>query len=101
MPPNPKDLLAQVQRLQTEIARAREELAEQTVETSVGGGAIRLVMTGTQECRQVFLDPGVVKPEEVDLLQDLLVGAINQAIRDSQELAARRLGPLTGGLGGL
>ena len=101
MSPNPKDLLAQVQRLQTEIAKAREELAEQTVEVSVGGGAIRLVMTGTQECRKVTLDPGVVKPEELDLLQDLMVGAINQAIHDSQELAARRLGPLTGGLGGL
>ena len=101
MSPNPKDLLAQVQRLQTEIATAREELAEQTVEVSVGGGAIRLVMTGTQECRKVILDPAVVKPEELDLLQDLMVGAINQAIHDSQELAARRLGPLTGGLGGL
>ena len=101
MPPNPKDLMAQVQRLQTELAKAREELAQETVEVSVGGGAVRLVMSGTQECRQVSLDPAVVKPEEVDLLQDLLLGAVNQAIHESQQLAARRLGPLTGGLGGL
>jgi len=101
MSPNPKDLLAQVQRLQTEIAKAREELAEQTVEVSVGGGAVRLVMSGIQECRQVTLDAGVLRAEEVELLQDMLVGAINQAIHESQQLAARRLGPLTGGLGGL
>ncbi len=101
MPPNPKDLMAQVQRLQTELAKAREELAQETVEVSVGGGVVRLVMSGTQECRKVSLDPAVVKPEEVDLLQDLLLGAVNQAIHESQQLAARRLGPLTGGLGGL
>ncbi|MCJ7512797.1 MAG: YbaB/EbfC family nucleoid-associated protein [Anaerolineales bacterium] len=101
MSPNPMDLLAQVQRLQAEIAQAREELAEQTVEVSVGGGAVRLIMTGTQECRQVAIDPGVLKAEDADLVQDMMVGAINQAIRESQQLAARRLGPLTGGLGGL
>lgn len=101
MSPNPKDLMAQVQRLQTELARVREELAEETVEVSVGGGVVRMLMSGTQECRKVTLDPGVVRPEEVEMLQDLLLGAVNQAIHESQQLAARRLGPLTGGLGGL
>jgi nucleoid-associated protein EbfC len=100
MPPNPKDLLAHVQRLQTEIAQAREELAGQTVEVIVGGGAVRLVMTGTQECRQVVIQPEVLSSGEADTLQDLIVRAVNQAIRESQMLAAKRLGPLTRGLGG-
>ncbi len=94
-----KGMLAQVQRMQAELEQAQQELAEQTVEASAGGGGVRIVMTGTQECRGVTIAPELLADGEVDMLQDLIQLAVNQAIKDSQLLAARRLSPLTGGLG--
>jgi len=91
-------MLSQVQRMQAELAQAQAELAEQTIEASAGGGAVKVVMTGTQEARGITIDPGLLQAGDVQMLQDLVLLAVNQAIRDSQLLAARRLGPLTGGL---
>ena len=96
--PSGKNMLSQVQRIQAELAQAQAELAEQTIEASAGGGAVKVVMTGTQECRAITIDPGVLQAGDVHMLQDLVLLAVNQAVRDSQLLAARRLGPLTGGL---
>jgi DNA-binding YbaB/EbfC family protein len=92
--------LAELQRLQEELTRAQKALAEETVEASAGGGAVRVWMSGTQQCRRVAIDPDFIQQTDPDTLQDLLVLAINQAIHDSQVLAARRLGPLAGGMGG-
>jgi DNA-binding YbaB/EbfC family protein len=94
-----KGMLSQFQRLQDELSRAQAELAEETVEASAGGGAVRVIMSGTQECRGVFVTPQLFAEGDVDMLQDLILLAVNQAIHDSQVLAARRLDPLTGGLG--
>src|SRR3989337_742192 len=91
------DLLAGLERLQEQLRRAQEELAEQTVEAAAGGGAIRIVMSGTQECKSVRVSPELLRESEVEILQDLLLVAVNQAIRESRTLAARRLGPLAGG----
>ena len=96
--PGGKNMLSQVQRMQTELAQVQAELAEQTIEASAGGGAVKVVMTGTQECRAITIDPGLLQAGDVHMLQDLVLLAVNQAVRDSQLLAARRLGPLTGGL---
>ncbi len=96
--PGGKNMLSQVQRMQAELAQAQAELAEQTIEASAGGGAVKVVMTGTQEARAITMDPGLLQAGDVQMLQDLVLLAVNQAIRDSQLLAARRLGPLTGGL---
>jgi len=96
--PGGKNMLSQVQRMQAELAQAQAELAEQTIEASAGGGAVKVVMTGTQEARAITIDPGLLPGGDVQMLQDLVLLAVNQAIRDSQLLAARRLGPLTGGL---
>lgn len=94
-----KGMLAQIQRLQQELQQAQAELAEEFIEVSIGGGAVKIQMSGTQECKAVELDPHLLEEGDVEMLQDLLILAINQAIGDSQILAAGKLGPMTGGLG--
>jgi len=91
-------MLAQLQRMQEELRRAQEELAQETVEASAGGGAVRVVMSGTQECHKVTISPDLLAEGDVEMLQDLIMLAVNQAIHDSQALAAKRLGPITGGM---
>lgn len=93
-----KDLLSEVHRMQSELAKAQADLAEQTIEASAGGGGVKVVMSGTQECRRVEIASHLVEGGDVEMLQDLVMLAVNQAIKDSQLLAARRLGPLGGGL---
>lgn len=97
--PGGPGLMAQMQRLQEALVKAQAELVDMTVEASAGGGAVRVVMSGTQECRQLHIAPELLTDGDVQMLQDLVLLAVNQAIRDSQALAARTLGPLTGGLG--
>jgi DNA-binding YbaB/EbfC family protein len=88
-----------LQQLQQQLQKAQEELAEETVEVSVGGGAIKLVMDGQQRVRSVSIAPEAVDPEATEVLEDLIRAAVNEAIEKSQELAAKRLGGITGGLG--
>lgn len=92
-------MLARLQKMQDELARAQTDLAEQTIEASAGGGAVKVVMSGTQECRSITIEAGLLESGDASMLQDLVMLAVNQAIQDSQLLAARRLGPLTGGVG--
>ena len=92
-------MLAQVQKLQENLARTQDELADETVEATAGGGVVRVVMSGTQICKAVEIEPQLLEEGDVAMLQDLLLLAVNQAIQDSQALAARKLSPLTGGLG--
>ena len=96
-----KNMMAQVQELQAKLVQAQENLGEQTVEVTTGGGAVRLVMSGTQECREVSIDPDLLEAGDVEMIQDLILLAINQAVHESQALAAKQLGPLAGGLGQL
>jgi DNA-binding YbaB/EbfC family protein len=95
-----RDLLSGLEALQEELRRAQAELGEQTVEAAAGGGAIRIVMTGTQECRGVKISPDLLREADTEMVQDLVLVAINQALRDSRVLAAQRLGPLAGGAPG-
>jgi hypothetical protein len=85
--------------MQKELQRAHLELADQTVEASAGGGAVKVTMTGTQELRQVQITSSLLEAGEVEVLQDLVLLAVNQVIKDSQLLAARRLGPLASAKG--
>ncbi len=94
-----KGMIEQIQRLQEELEQAQSELAEEVVEASVGGGAVKVSMSGAQECKGVVIAPHLLQEGDVEMLQDLVLLAINQAIHDSQALAARRLSPLTGGMG--
>ncbi len=92
-------MLGQIRKLQQGIATAQEALAEETVEVTAGGGAITIVITGNQRVKSIKLQPDVVDPTDVEMLQDLLVAAVNEAIKRSQTHTARGLQGLTGGLG--
>ncbi len=92
-------MLGQIQKLQQDMAKAQEALAEETLEVTAGGGAITIVVTGNQRIRSIKLQPDVVDPADVEMLQDLLVAAVNEAIERSQTHAAQKLQGLTGGLG--
>jgi len=93
----------QVEELQKQFAEAQESLADATVTATVGGGAVAVEMTGTQEVRAITIKPEVVDPEDVEMLQDLILAAFREAQEKSQQLANDMLGPVAGGLdlGGL
>ncbi len=91
---NPKML----RQMQERLAKTQEKLAEETVEVSIAGGAITIVMTGQQKLVSVKLAPEVVDPNDVEMLEDLIVAAINDAQDKAQELASKRLSAITGGL---
>ena len=93
-----KDILRQAQKMQAKLAKAQEELSSLTVEASSGGGAVTVVMTGHQKLQSIKISPEVVNAEDVELLEDLVMAAINEAHEKSQGLAASHLGALTGGL---
>lgn len=91
-------LAGQLQAMQQQMLAAQEALGEQTVEVTAGGGAITVVMTGHQKLQSITIDPEVVDPADVDMLQDLIVAAVNEAVEASQNLAADEMGAITGGL---
>lgn len=95
---NMGNLAQQIQKMQQEMARAQEELADETVEVSAGGGMVTVVITGHQRIRSIEVKPELVDPDDVEMLQDVLVAAVNQAIEQSQTMAAQRLEGLTGGI---
>jgi len=92
------DMMRQVQRLQEEMVKAQEALGEETITVTAGGGAITVVMTGQQRVQSISIAPDVVDPDDVEMLEDLVTAAVNEALERSQELAAERMGALTGGL---
>jgi DNA-binding YbaB/EbfC family protein len=96
-------MLKQVQQMQADMAQAQEQLKHEVVEASAGGGMVTVKVTGDLEVKEIRIDPDAVDPEDVELLQDMVLAATNEAIRSAQELANRKLGGLTGGLdlGGL
>jgi nucleoid-associated protein EbfC len=102
MPPQPnmQQLMKQAQKMQQQLEVAQQELAASSVEGSAGGGLVRAMMSGTGELSGVVVDPGVVDPDDVETLQDLIVAAVRDAKRAADELAAQTMGPLTGGMGG-
>ncbi len=90
--------MQQVKALQEKMARVQEELASRTVETTAGGGMVTVVFNGRQELLSLKIDPQVIDPEDVDMLQDLVLAAVNDGIRRSQEMAAGEMSKLAGGL---
>lgn len=91
-------MLQQFQRLQQQLAEVQQQLAEETVTATAGGGAIKVTMTGDQKCKAVEIAPELLKEADAEMLQDLVLAAVNLALDQSRALAAERLGPLTGGL---
>jgi DNA-binding YbaB/EbfC family protein len=95
---NMGDIAKMAQRMQADMAKAQAELAEATVEGTAGGGAVIVVLTGTQDIKDVRIKKDAVDPDDVDTLQDLVRAAFSDALAKSRELAAQRLGSVTGGL---
>ena len=97
--PSPNNLMAQMQKMQEDMAVAQKELENQTVTVTAGGGAISIVITGHQRVQSIAIEPELLDPEDVEMLQDMLVAAVNSAIEQSQALAAERMEGVTGGAG--
>ena len=90
--------MRQAQELQAKLAKAQQELANITVEASSGGGTVKITINGQQKIQSLKISPEAINPDDVEMLEDLVLTAVNEAIAKSQELAAQRLGKLTGGL---
>ena len=91
--------MRQARELGAKLAKAQEELDNLTVEAGSGGGAVTVVMNGQQQMQSLKISPEAVDPEDVGLLEDLVMSAVNEAVRKTQELVQKRIGALTGGLG--
>lgn len=92
------NVLRQAQQLQAKLAKAQQELNEKTTEVSTGGGVVKIVIDGKQQIRSIIIAPEVIAAGDVEMLQDLIMTAVNEAVNKSQEMAAEHLGKLTGGL---
>src|SRR3954452_16753817 len=103
MPPQPnmQQLMKQAQQMQQQLLAAQEQLADARVEGTAGGGLVRAAMTGAGELLEIAIDPSVVDSSDVETLQDLVVAAVRDAARAAGELGQEKMGPLTGGLGGM
>jgi nucleoid-associated protein EbfC len=95
---NPSNLMGQFQKMQQEMAVTQDKLADELVTVTAGGGAISITISGHQRVQAITLNPEIVDPEEIELLQDMLVAGINAAIEQSQTMAAQKMEGLTGGL---
>ncbi len=95
---NMGNMMKQAQKLQAQMLKMQEELAERTVESAAGGGMIRVVANGRQQIVSVRIDKEVVNPEDVEMLQDLVLAAVNEALTKSQEMVSGEMSKLTGGL---
>src|SRR4051812_20146347 len=90
--PNVNQMMRQVQQMQDEMAKAQEALKTEEVEASAGGGMVTVRITGAQEIKEIRIDPDAVDPEDVEMLQDMVVAAINEALRKAEELQQSQLG---------
>jgi DNA-binding YbaB/EbfC family protein len=93
------DTRQMIAKLQEQMLQTQEELGEKTVTTTAGGGVVEVTMSGHQRVEAIRIEPEVVDPEDVEMLQDLIMAAVNEAIERSQALAAEQMSALTGGLG--
>ena len=102
MPPQPnmQQLMKQAQKMQQQLVEAQEQLATETVEGTAGGGLVKATMTGAGELTALEIDPKAIDPDDIETLQDLVLAAIHDAKRVSDDLAAKTMGPLAGGMGG-
>jgi len=96
---NMNNLMKQAQKMQQQMQEAQEELAGKSFEVSSGGGAIKITITGAKEIKEIKLSPDVVDPQDVEMLEDLLLSAVNEAFRQAEEMANKEMGKFTGGMG--
>lgn len=92
------NMMKQAQKLQNKMMKLQEELAERTIEASAGGGMVKVVANGKQQIISIDIEKEVVDPEDVEMLQDLVLAAVNDALAKSQEMVSSEMGKLTGGM---
>jgi len=92
------NLMKQAQKLQSKMLKLQEELADKTVETTAGGGMVKVVANGRQQILSIEIEKEVVDPEDVEMLQDLVLAAVNDALVKSQDMVSAEMGKLTGGM---
>ena len=92
------NMMKQAQKMQAKMAEMQEQLKTERLEASAGGGMVRVVITGDLQVVELEIDPAAVDPDDIEMLQDMVAAAVNEAIRSAQELASRRMGEITGGM---
>lgn len=90
--------MKQAQKMQAKMAVMQEQLKDEVLEASAGGGTVKVTITGDLQIKSIVIDPSAVDPEDVELLQDMTTAAVNEAIRSAQELGQRRMAEITGGM---
>lgn len=100
MPGNMNNLMKQAQKMQKQMEEAQKELEETTVSASAGGGVVNVTVTGKKEVTEIKIDPEAVDPDDVEMLEDMILAAVNEAMRKADELSANSMSKITGGLGG-
>lgn len=98
---NINDIMGQLQQLQQQVESIQAEIAATSITGSAGGGAVKVTLNGDYHCQEVFIDPALLEDAEADMLQDLVMAAINQAVERIKQLSEEKMGGLTGGLGGM
>ena len=95
---NMNQMIKQAQKMQQDMLRAQQELEEKNVEASVGGGAVKVTVSGKKELTEIKIDPSVIDPDDVEMLEDLIMAAVNEGMRKADEMAASQMSKVTGGL---
>ncbi|MEA2475571.1 MAG: nucleoid-associated protein EbfC [Thermoleophilaceae bacterium] len=96
--PNMNQMMQQVQQMQADMVKAQQEAEQQVVEASAGGGMVTVKVTGALQVLEIKIDPGAVDPDDVEMLQDMVQAATNEALRSAQEMVSNRMAQVTGGL---
>ena len=95
---NMQGMMKKVQKMQKEMKKLQDELKQRTVEATVGGGALTIVMSGEKNVESVHIDPSIIDPEDAEMLEDLVVAAVNEANKKVDEMMAQEMGKITGGM---
>lgn len=95
---NIQQMMKQAQKMQSKMAQVQEDLKAESIETSAGGGAVKVTISGDLAVKSISIDPSLLDPEEIEMVQDILTAAVNEAIRSAQELGAQRMSEVTGGM---
>ena len=101
MPVNMNNIMKQAQKMQKQMEEATKELQEKEVTSSAGGGVVEVTVSGNREVTKVKIDPEAVDPDDVEMLEDLIMAATNEALRQIEEISAQSMSKITGGLGGM
>ncbi len=99
MPGNMANLMKQAQKMQKGMEQMQEQLDQKTIETTSGGGAVKVVITGKKVLQQIKINPEAVDPDDVEMLEDLIVTAVNEALRQAEEMVTNEMSKITGGVG--